>query len=167
MSNADVRWFRSKIDWWMGLILVALPVIELGGLAVAVRDGNGEAITSMAVAFGMVAAVYGLLLIPIRYGVSSDRLVIRFGVVRRHVDLAAIREVYPTHNPLASPALSLDRLAIRTGDGTFGTSLISPAEREEFLLTLASGAGLVRDNDRLVRPGSRDKSEEGDRDAHV
>lgn len=158
MSNADVRWFRSKIDWWMGLILVALPVIELGGLAAALRNGNAEAITSMAVAFGMVAAIYGLLVIPVRYGVSSDRLVIRFGVVRRYIDFAAIREVYPTHNPLGSPALSLDRLAIRTGDGTFGTSLISPAEREEFLSTLGSGAGLVRDNDRLVRPGSRDAS---------
>ena len=156
MSNADVRWFRSKIDWWMGLILVALPVVELAGLATALRDGNGEAITSMAVALGTVAAIYGLLLIPVRYGVSSDRLVIRFGVVRRYIDFAAIREVYPTHNPLASPALSLDRLAVRTDDGTLGTSLISPAEREEFLSTLASGAGLVRDNDRLVRPVDRE-----------
>ena len=158
MSNADVRWFRSKIDWWMGLILVALPVVELAGLATALRDGNGEAITSMAVALGTVAAIYGLLLIPVRYGVSSDRLVIRFGVVRRYIDLAAIRDVYPTHNPLASPALSLDRLAVRSDDGTLGRSLISPAEREEFLSTLASGAGLVRDNGRLMRPVDRDAS---------
>lgn len=156
MSNSDVRWFGSKIDWWMGLILVALPVIELGGLAAALRDGNSEAITGMAVACGTVAAIYGLLVIPVRYGVSSDRLAIRFGVVKRDIDLAAIREVYPTHNTLASPALSLDRLAVRTGDGTFGTSLISPAEREEFLSTLASGAGLARENDRLVRPVDRE-----------
>jgi hypothetical protein len=155
MSSTDVRWFRSKIDWWMGLILVALPVIELGGLAAALRDGNAEAITGMAVACGVVAAIYGLLVIPVRYGVSSDRLVIRFGVRRRDIALAAIREVYPTHNPLGSPALSLDRLAIRTGDGTLGTSLISPAERDEFLSTLAGAAELVRDDDRLVRPGDR------------
>ena len=158
MSNAEVKWFRSKIDWWMWLILVALPVIQLRGLAAALRDGDGQAIMSTAVACGIVAAIYGLLVIPIRYGVSSDRLVIRFGVRRRYIDLAAIREVYPTHNPLASPALSLDRLAIRTGDGRFGMSLISPLEREEFLSTLASGAGLVRNNDRLVLPGSRDAS---------
>jgi hypothetical protein len=158
MSNAGVRWFRSKIDWWMGLILVALPVIELGGLAAALRDGDGEAIMGMAVACGITAAIYGLLVIPVRYGVSSDRLVIRFGVARRYIDLAAIREVYPTHNPLSSPALSLDRLAIRTGDGPFASSLISPLEREEFLSTLASAAGLVRNNDRLVPPGSRDAS---------
>jgi membrane protein YdbS with pleckstrin-like domain len=156
MSNAEVKWFRSKIDWWMWLILVALPVIELGGLAAALRDGDGEAIMVMAVACGIVAAIYGLLVIPVRYGVSSDRLVIRFGVMRRYIDLAAIREVYPTHNPLSSPALSLDRLAIRTGDGLFGMSLISPLDREEFLSTLAGAAGLVRNNDRLVLPGSRD-----------
>jgi hypothetical protein len=158
MSSAEVTWFRSKIDWWMALILVALPVVELGSLAGALRDGDGEAIMGMAVGCGVVAAIYGLLVIPVRYGVSSDRLFIRFGVVRRHIDLAAIREVYPTHNPLAAPALSLDRLAIRTGDGTVGMSLISPAEREAFLSTLASGAGLVRDNDRLVRPRSGDVS---------
>lgn len=158
MSNADVRWFRSKIDWWMWLILVALPVVELGGLVAALRSGDGEAITSMAVAFAMVAAIYGLLVIPVRYGVSSDRLVIRFGVVRRYIDLAAIREVYPTHNPLSSPALSLDRLAIRTGDGLSGMSLISPLEREEFLSALATATGLVRDNDRLGRRGRGDDS---------
>lgn len=158
MSGSDVRWFRSKIDWWMGLILLALPVVELGGLTAAVRDSNSEAITSMAVGCGVVAAIYGLLVIPIRYGVSSDRLVIRFGVVRRQIDLADIREVYPTHNPLSSPALSLDRLAIRTGDGPLGMSLVSPAQRDEFLSALASGAGLVRDNDRLVLPGPGDAS---------
>ena len=158
MSNAEVKWFRSKIDWWMWLILIALPVIQLRGLAAALRDGDGEAIMSAAVACVIVAAIYGLLVIPIRYGVSSDQLVIRFGVRRRYIDLAAIREVYPTHNPLASPALSLDRLAIRSGDGRFGMSLISPLEREEFLSTLASAAGLVRKNDRLVLPGSRDAS---------
>ncbi|MDO8949436.1 MAG: PH domain-containing protein [Actinomycetota bacterium] len=138
----------------MRLILVALPIIELRALAGAVRDGDGEAIMGTAVACGIVAAIYGLLVIPVRYGLSSDRLVIRFGVVRRYIDLAAIREVYRTHNPLSSPALSLDRLAIRTGDGLSGMSLISPAEREEFLLTLASSTGLVLNNDRLVRPRS-------------
>jgi len=152
VSSAEVKWFRSKIDWWMWLILVALPVIQLRALAAALSDGDGEAIMSAAVACGIVAAIYGLLVIPIRYGVSSDQLVIRFGTRRRYVDMAAIREVYPTRNPLAAPALSLDRLAIRTGDGLAGTSLISPLEREEFLSTLAGAAGLVRNNDRLVRP---------------
>src|SRR5574340_1050732 len=154
MSDAEVRWFRSKIDWWMWLLLVALPLIELGGLAAALGDGDAEAVISMAVGCGLVAAIYGLLAIPVRYGVSRDRLVVRFGVVRHHIDLATIREVYPTHNPLSAPALSLDRLAIRTGDGPLGTSLVSPSEREEFLSALASGAGLVRNNGRLVRPRS-------------
>ena len=158
MSDAEVKWFGSKIDWWMWLILVALPVIQLRGLLAALGRGDGEAIMSMAVALGIVAAIYGLRVIPIRYGVSSDHLVIRFGVARRYIDVAAIREVYPTHDPLAAPALSLDRLAIRTGHGPFGRSLISPLEREEFLSTLASAAGLVRNNDRLVLPGSGDAS---------
>jgi hypothetical protein len=100
----------------------------------------------------LVAVIYGLLLIPIRYGVSNEHLIIRFGVVRHHIALDAIDEVYPTHNPLSAPALSLERLAIRTAGGPLGMSLISPLEREEFLSTLAGKARLARDGDRLVRP---------------
>lgn len=90
-------------------------------------------------------------MIPIRYGIEDNWLIIRFGVVRRRIPLSDIREVHPTHNPLSSPALSLDRLAIRIDDGYMGMSLISPAQREEFLTLLASSAVLAREGDRLVR----------------
>jgi hypothetical protein len=33
--------------------------------------------------------------------------------------------------------------------------MISPADRETFLVMLATNAGLKREGDRLVRPGSR------------
>ncbi|NTW29135.1 MAG: PH domain-containing protein [Coriobacteriia bacterium] len=151
MSDASATWFRSKIDWWIGLILVVLPFIELGGLAAALLAGDREAATAMAMGSGLVAAIYGLLLIPIRYGITEDRLIIRFGVVRRSIPLSDIREVHPTRNPLASPALSLDRLAIRVDEGFIGMSLVSPSEREEFLSLLASSAGLSREGNRLVR----------------
>jgi hypothetical protein len=151
MSDPEVRWFRSKIDWWLGLILVALPLVELGALLAALRSGERDAAIATAAGFAMVAAIYGLLLIPVRYGVSNEHLIIRFGVVRRRIALDAIGEVYATHNPLSSPALSLERLAVRTGAGLSGMSLISPLEREEFLSTLAAKARLVRDGDRLVR----------------
>ncbi|HSK47067.1 MAG TPA: PH domain-containing protein [Coriobacteriia bacterium] len=152
MSDPEIRWFRSKVDWWLGLILVALPLVEVWALLAALRSGEREAVTATAAGCALVAAIYGLLLIPIRYGVSNERLIIRFGVVRHRIALDAISEVYATRNPLSSPALSLDRLAVRTGDGLLGMSLVSPVEREEFLSTLATQARLVRDGDRLIRP---------------
>lgn len=150
-SDADVMWFRTKVDWWLGVLIAALPFIELGALLSAVRSGDSEAISATVPGVLLVAAIYGLLLIPVRYGLSSESLIVRFGVVRRSIPLASIAEVHPTHNPLSAPALSLDRLAIMTSGRSFVSGLISPAEREKFLTELAARAGLTRDGDRLVR----------------
>jgi len=150
-SEVDVMWFRSKIDWWLGIILVLLPVVTLFSLlATVISDGFTAAIPGL-FSVAMVAAIYGLLLIPIRYGVSQDELIVRFGVVRHRIPLGTIAEVRPTHNPLSSPALSLDRLAIVTTPGAATGAMISPDDRETFLITLAARAGLRRHADRLVR----------------
>lgn len=151
MPDTEVKWFVSKVDWWLGLIIVALPVIEFGGLAAAVANRDSDAVAGMAVGCAMVVAIYGLLLIPIRYGITQDSLIVRFGVVRQEIPLHAIREVYPTHNPLSAPALSLDRLAVRLGGGLLAVSLISPRERDEFLTELAQAGYFVREGDRLLR----------------
>ena len=151
MPDMEVRWFRSKVDRWLGLVFLVLPLVELTALATALRSGDQEAVLATAVGVGLVVAVYGLLLIPVRYGLSSECLIIRFGVVRRRIPFGSIDEVRRTHNPLAAPALSLDRLAIRVHGTRLGLHLISPLEREEFLSDLAERAGLARDGDRLVR----------------
>ncbi len=99
----------------------------------------------------VTVALYGLLVFPMRYGIAQNELIIRFGIIRQHIQLDAIQEVVPTHNPLSAPALSLDRLAIRTGTGLFSGTMISPADRETFLSNLAMHSGLRQDGDRLVR----------------
>jgi hypothetical protein len=71
------------------------------------------------------------------------------------IPLGDIVEVRPTRSPLSSPALSLDRLHIRFGEGFFKAAMISPADRQELLGELAARAGLQRDGDRLVRSQSR------------
>lgn len=58
MADASARWFRSKIDWWIGLILIALPLIELGGPAAALLAGDREAAIAMAIGCGLVVAIY-------------------------------------------------------------------------------------------------------------
>ena len=151
MSDSEVRWFRSKVDWWIGVILVALPLVELWVLASSVARGDSVGTTSALFGCAVVGAIYSLLLIPTRYGLSSDELIIRFGIVRRRLPLDQIQEVAPSHNPLSSAAMSLDRLAIRIGPGPSTVALISPAEREEFLEMLAGNAGLGFDGPRLVR----------------
>lgn len=150
MADMEVRWFRSRVDWWLRLVLVALPILEFTAMVSALRSGEREAVSTTAVGLLVVVAIYGLLLIPVRYGLSDEFLIVRFGVVRRRISLDSIDEVRRTRNPLAAPALSLDRLAVLTGGGS-RSSLISPVEREEFLADLATRAGLARAGDRLVR----------------
>jgi membrane protein YdbS with pleckstrin-like domain len=147
----ETEWYPSKVDWWLGLILIVLPFVSLGVLATSLASGDSS---EMVAAVGMclfTAVLYGLLIIPIRYGITQDELIVRFGVVRQRIQLKAIQEVYPTRNPLSSPALSLDRLAIRTGTGLFSMAMISPADKEGFLTTLATRAGLQRQGDKFVR----------------
>jgi hypothetical protein len=47
------------------------------------------------------------------------------------IEIKSIRKIYRTNNPLSSPALSLDRLAIVYNK--FDEILISPKERNEFI----------------------------------
>ena len=64
-----------------------------------------------------------------------ESLLIRFGCIRSRIPYNSIKKVVPTRNPISSPALSLDRLRIDTGD-TLGTN-ISPADKSSFLKYLA------------------------------
>jgi hypothetical protein len=104
-------------------------------------------LVSLALVFGL----YFGLVFPMRYGLDDTHLTVRFGICRHRVALADILEVHPTHNPISSPALSLDRLHVQYGEGFFRAVLISPADRNGFLDDLARTAGLKREGDRLVR----------------
>jgi hypothetical protein len=94
-----------------------------------------------------VLGLYFGLVFPMRYGLGDTYLLVRFGVCRKRIPLADISEVHPTHNPLSSPALSLDRLHVQFGEGTFQAVMISPADCHCFLDDLAQKAGLKREGD--------------------
>jgi len=151
VPEVSVVWFASKVDWWLRIILFLPPMASLAVLGASLASGDRGEIVVAAIICAAVAALYGLLVIPIRYGLGSDELTVRFGVFRQRIPLAAIQEVAPSRNLLSSPALSLDRLAIRTGPGLLATTMISPLDREVFLTMLAARAGLKLDGGRLVR----------------
>jgi hypothetical protein len=143
------RWYPSKVDWWLAILLAVGPLACVAALVGAVVAGGGAIVAWAGALF--IAAIYLGLVFPMRYGIEGDALVVRHGVVRQRIPLKDISEVAPTRNPLSSPALSLDRLAIRFGEGFFKSAMISPAAKAEFLDELAVAAGLRRDGDRLVR----------------
>lgn len=143
------RWYPSKIDWWLGLILVVAPITTLGGLTIALSTGHGIAVAALGVL--VLAAIYLGLVFPMRYGMDREHLIVRYGLIRHRIPLRDITEVVPTRNPLSSPALSLDRLRITSGQGLFKSVMISPAAKLEFLAELARRAELRPEADRWVR----------------
>lgn len=148
MARSDnTLWFRSKIDWWLAVLLAVAPLVSLVATLMAPESGRLAGLSGTWV----LAAVYLGLVFPMRYGLTDRELIIRHGLVRRRIQLADITEVVPTHNPLSSPALSLDRLRITYGTGLFKNVMISPADKAKFLVELALRARLVRSGDGLSR----------------
>ena len=151
MSAEQPRWYPSKIDWWLVPILCVPPVAAVAvSVAFALAGSTPVLLVGVAMAV-LVAGLYLGLVFPLRYGLGDTHLVVRFGICRQRIPLSEISEVNPTFNPLSAPALSLDRLHVRFGQGIFKAVMISPADRNLFLDELAQKAGLNREGDRLFR----------------
>jgi hypothetical protein len=141
--------YASEFDLWVRLVLILVPVVSIGTVVVAALS-SGEGIVAALISLLIVAGIYGGLLFPLYYRLESTGLLVRFGLVRQHIPYDTITSVRPTRNPLSSPALSLRRLRIDYGRSFV---MISPVRRDEFLASLASRAGLLREGDALRRPG--------------
>lgn len=146
-----MNWYPTKVDWWLAVLLGALPLSLVVVWISTVRFGSSEDLVAAAVSTVFVVGILGGLVFPMRYGVGDELLVIRFGLCRQRIRLVEVTEVEPSRNPLASPALSMDRLKVRYGSSAFSFVLISPTDRSRFLDELAKVAGLKRDGDRLSR----------------
>src|SRR6516162_1603231 len=115
MSAEQLRWYPSKIDWWVVPVLCVSPVAAVVVcVAFALAGSTPGLLVGLAVAV-LVAGIYLGLVVPVRYGLDDTHLVVRFGICRQRIALADITEVRPTHTPLSSPALSLDRLHVQYG----------------------------------------------------
>lgn len=151
MLADSVRWYRSKVDWWLALLLCVPPVASVWVCVALVVDGKTSELSWGLGSLLFVVGIYFGLVFPMRYGLDNTHLLVRFGLCRLRIPLVDILEVYPTHNPLSSPALSLDRLHVQFGQGFSKAVMISPADRDHFLDDLAATAGLKRKEDRLAR----------------
>lgn len=130
--------YASKVDWWLGLLLAVMVVAAIVSLVGGVRlfvIGQTEEGWWLAGTGALALALLGFLVWPVRYTLTEDQLVIRFGVFRSRLDLRRITGAEPSRNPLSSPALSLDRLKISYSGG-FGYTLISPVNKDGFMRDL-------------------------------
>ena len=127
--------YKSKIDAWIVLILVGLPLGVLFGLIFAETASTAELIIMVAV-IGAVTLLPFWLLATTDYRFRDDSLYIRSGPLNWTIPLSGIRRIEPSRSFASGPALSMDKLLIYYGKHDW--ILISPKDKEGFLSELES-----------------------------
>src|SRR5690606_11388766 len=140
--------FNSKVDWWLAAIVISVPLISVGTTISGLASGDMAAAAIGAGTVVGVVALYIVVVWPVAYEVDARELVVRFGLMRNRVPLDQIARIAPSRNPLASPALSLDRLRLDRRGG--GIVLVSPADRAGFVRAITSRAPGVEVDERLA-----------------
>lgn len=125
--------FRSKIDWWLLLIFIVITA----NIIMKIYEGNHH--YSLAsnfphlIIYSLIIFIIWLPVFNTYYVVENDTLIIKSLVFRWKININDITQIQPTHNPLSSPALSLDRLKIYyMKNGEVASVMISPKDKEGF-----------------------------------
>ena len=148
LSNTIMMIYKSKIDNW----LIATVAIIIAGIIASVVIPLVTSFSWTALIIGIVyssltIALFVGLMRDTKYIVSGSSLTIRCTfLVNYRININDIREISDTKSLISSPALSLDRIKIRTPRGTM---IISPAEKAEFITAL-----------RQINPNIKVKSQE-------
>ncbi len=125
--------YPSKIDKWLGAILLLVPVVSIYAVMNSWRTDAGDPFSVLlTLAFGIGLPLW--ILLSTRYVLGTEKLHIRCGPFTKQIAIADIHDVQPTRNPLSSPALSLDRLRLRYGNNK--SVMISPRLQGDFLREL-------------------------------
>jgi|SRR5690625_652245 len=130
--------YRSKIDAWLVIVLVVSMGIMLASVSTVLlsspEQGRVVVLVSLVLAVGLPAWVF----MSTRYVVSRRQLRVQCGPFRWKIPVADIVRITPSNSPLASPALSLDRLRIEYGSGK--SLLVSPRLASDFIRDLEAQA---------------------------
>jgi hypothetical protein len=135
------RVFTSKVDRWIVVLLVIAIVLSMGAFVFMALMADPLSILFTG---GLVAVGAGLplwIMATTRYTLDGETLRINSGPFRWRVPVKEITSVTPTHNPLSSPALSIDRLSINYGKRRW--IMISPVDKDDFITALRKAGAKV------------------------
>lgn len=125
--------FRSKIDWWLLLIFVVITANILMKIYEANHHYSLASNFPHLVIYSLIIFLIWLPIFNTYYVVGNNTLMIKSLVFRWKIHIDDITQIEPTHNPLSSPALSLDRLKIYyMKNGEISSVMISPKDKERF-----------------------------------
>ena len=133
--------YPSAVDTWIGFMLVMTPITAAAiGTYLLVQGRSADAMLLFLT--GALAAVITLAFtLPCRYTVLVDALSMRCGVICYQVPLADIQSVEPSRTIMSGPALSLNRVLVKTAKRQY---ILSPKERDAFIEDMCSTLNLER-----------------------
>lgn len=117
--------YRSKIDLWIKILLI-LIVLSMSLPLASVESSIGEAIIPIVTTVFIFHLIY-----TTTYTIKKDLLIVKSSfLIYEEIQIESIRKIKETRTLVASPATSLDRLAILFGSDMV---IISPREKTEFI----------------------------------
>ncbi len=130
--------FRSKVD----AILVVPAVVGLGLPLLLVIGGlvEGRPLAGAVIPVILLIAIAPLFLIS--YQITDDQIIVRQGWLRWRMRLERIQVLKATRQMWSAPALSLDRIEIRTDRGLW--LMVSPADKAAFVAAIRARVPAVR-----------------------
>ena len=125
--------FRSKIDWWLLLIFVVITANIIMKIYEANHHYSLASNFPHLIIYSLIIFLIWLPIFNTYYVVENNTLTIKSLVFRWKININDITQIESTHNPLSSPALSLDRLKIYyMKNGEITSVMISPKDKEGF-----------------------------------
>ena len=128
--------FRSKIDPWLLVLLVAIIGVQALVMGTIAFTAPGTRVALITIIVTLIAIAFvGSLITATYYSIEGPTLKIVSGPFRWKVPIAEITSITPTRSVLSSPALSLDRLRITWGPKD-RRIIVSPADKNGFVKAL-------------------------------
>lgn len=126
--------FRSKIDWWVLGFLIAMTGLLVQLLFTMYAKGTMAEYPEHTSVYILTIAVIWWPALNTRYIIQEDTLTIHCLFLKWNIPLANIQKMTPSHDSIASPALSLDRLKIEyIKEGEHKQILVSPRNCQAFI----------------------------------
>jgi hypothetical protein len=126
--------FNSKIDIWLGVLIVAVAAMVLKTAYLIFLQPYGFFEAAMLVVLGAILPMW--VLFSTNYHVIDENLWINSGPFRWKIPALSISRIGFSKSWKPSPALSLDRIVIEyDGDKLI---LVSPKEKTKFLAAIKS-----------------------------
>ncbi|MEX3620806.1 PH domain-containing protein [Viridibacillus arvi] len=118
-------YYPSKKDIWLAVINWA--VIKSCFLPLAIQRDYGALFFTIPLALFL-----GWSWFTTGYRISNELLIIQSGPLKKRIPIKDIKKIISTKNPLASSALSFDRIEISYGTD-YGMALVSPKNKRAFV----------------------------------